>query len=122
MIQDFGIGTFSDARIWEDNVVLGINGPDFGYLQTLHTSEILSVSDFLGTDAQFIARGGLFEGSIGVYGVSADGTSFSLGSHDVNGTSAVPEPQSWVMMLLAMIITFLCHRVPFLRHFLPRCN
>jgi hypothetical protein len=119
LLRDFGLGTFADARIYGDNLVFAINGPNGGYLGTF-SGDTIPISSLLGPDAEFIAKGGLFEGSLGVFALNADGTSASVGSFEVNGVSAVPEPSSWLMMLMAMIMSFFAQRFGWLRHLLPR--
>jgi hypothetical protein len=120
LLRDFGAGTLEDVRLFGDNVVVDINGIDFGYLTTLHDSDILKISELWGPDAVFSVKGGLFEGSLGLFALNADGTSASVGSFEVNGVSAVPEPSSWIMMLMAMIMSFFAQHFGWLRHLLPR--
>jgi hypothetical protein len=120
LLRDFGAGALRDVRLFGDSVVVDINGLDFGYLTTLHTSETMPISDLLGPDAVFSTWGGLFEGSLGVFALGGDGTSVTVGSFEVNGVSSVPEPSSWLMMLLGLIMSFIARHFGWLRHCLPR--
>lgn len=100
LLQDFGLGEFADAELIDGQIVVGMNGVDGGRLSLLGDPSSLLLSELMGIDDLTLARGGLYEGSLGIFAQGAQGTMVTT-SYQTNGT--VPEPSTFVIMLTGML-------------------
>ncbi len=99
LVQDFGLGTLMDADIFGGNILLTMNGSEFGFAQTLYTNERLTAEDILGGGNLYFAKNSLFEGSAGFVGLN-NGGGITFASFETTG---VPEPSSMCMLATAAL-------------------
>lgn len=100
-----GYGQLADAKMFNDTLVLGINGGDGGYLTTFDSPDVtidlasLFPND-LGLANVTLAKGGLYDGSLGFLSLAQGVGGVSMLATTSFNVTSTPEPSSLLLLAL----------------------
>lgn len=101
-------GLFQDFEVWEGQLVAGLNGyDDDGHLIAISDFSSLAILTITGQKST-LHQNGLFVGSAGFLLDGPNGPMVT--TYETNGTTAVPEPSTFVLSLLGTIGLWLKNR------------